>query len=272
MRSTIMSPIQAAVLAALSVVACQDTPGPSSFVGVQDGLPTGSRGVALDGLVAAYDMSTLAEGGRVRDFGPHGLHGTFSSSRVITSPFGQARDLSEVGFRVNLPEDPAFDLDGPLTIATWLRVDTGSLHQHIVACDDKWALWITPDNRFRLGDTRGGGWSTPPETVELGTWTALVAVLSATRDQELTTDVAAIYVDGELVPAERHMRTTEAQTRVTWGPGELYPTDACYIGFESHQGNEGHQEMPFAGGVDELVISGRAWSANEVAAFSTQGT
>lgn len=255
--------------ATLAVFACTMPEPTPSFEGISRSLPTGSSSISPDALVAAYDMSTRTDDGRLRDFGPNGLHGTLNSPGELVAPFGQARDFSDVAHRVHLPEDAAFDLDGPLTIATWIRTDEASLHQHIVACDDKWALWITPDNRYRLGDTRGGGWSTPPETVELGAWTAVVAVLEVTRGEELTEDVAAIYVDGELIAAERHMRTAEAQTRTTWGPGNLYPTDACYIGFESHQGNEAHQTMPFLGAVDELVIVGRAWSPSEIAAFST---
>ena len=253
----------------VAAVGCTGTPPQAAFLGVQEGVPTGSASISTDGLVAAYDMSTLTADGLLRDFGPHGLHGTFSSRRPLPSPLGRALDFSDVGLRVDLPESAAFDLDGPLTVAVWVRVDEGSMHQHVVACDDKWALWITPDDRYRLGDTRGGGWSTTAASVQLGSWTALVAVLSATRGQELTNRVASIYLDGALVPAERHMRSSEAAARSTWEPGDLYAHDACYLGFESHQGDEVHQRMPFAGAIDEVVISARAWSVEEVAAFST---
>lgn len=254
---------------ALLALGCSSSPSAALFEGVNAGLPTGSATISTVDLVASYDMSTLTHDGRLQDFGPNGLHGTLAPPLGLAAPFGQARDFSDVALRVHLPEDPAFDLNGPLTIAAWVRVDEGSLHQHIVACDDKWALWITPDDRYRLGDTRGGGWSTPPGTVETGVWTAVVAVLEVTAGEELTEDVAALFVDGERIASERHMRTVEAQARTTWGPGDLYPSDACYIGFESHQGNEAHQTMPFVGAVDELIIAGRAWTADEVAAFST---
>jgi hypothetical protein len=64
------------------------------------------------------------------------------------------------------------------------------------------------------------------------------------------------------------LRTDEARDAGTWNPGELYPTDACYIGFESHQGNEDHQLMPFVGAIDELLVFSRAWTAEEVRVFA----
>jgi hypothetical protein len=65
------------------------------------------------------------------------------------------------------------------------------------------------------------------------------------------------------------MRSVEAQASGAWGPGELHNRDACYIGFESHQGNEAHRDMPFVGAIDELLIYERAWTETEVRAFST---
>ena len=50
----------------------------------------------------------------------------------------------------------------------------------------------------------------------------------------------------------------------TWGSAELYPEDACYIGFESHQGNEAHQAMPFKGVLDEALVFGRALTLADV--------
>ena len=242
--------------------------GPHAFLGVSAEAPTGSAAIDPSGLVAAWDMSSLTVGGSLRDFGPNALHGAVGEEALLPSPFGRARSFEQVAAQVHVPENPVLDLDGPLTIATWVRVDRGGEHQHIVACDDKWALWVTPDDRYRLGDTRGGGVSTDPGRVEPGVWTALVAVLDGTRGSELDPGTVRIYVDGEEAQAGIHMRTEEASQRSTWEPGDLYPTDACYIGFESHQGNEAHQTMPFYGAVDELLIFDRPWTAAEAAAFS----
>ena len=155
----------------------------STFAGIAPERPTGIGAIGTDGLVAAYDMSTRTEDGRLADLSGNGLHGEASSFEWVEGKFGLAADLSNVERRIHLPEGPAFDLDGPLTIATWVRVDAGGLHQHIVACDDKWALWVTPDDRYRLGDTRGGGWSTAPHAVRPGRWTSVVAVLDVTQGE-----------------------------------------------------------------------------------------
>jgi len=255
------------------VTACAGGPGqgPGPFQGTSQALPTGSPGIDPSGLVAAWDMSTIGTDGRLVDFGPHGLHGRIATLGAREpSPFGGARTFSRADARVHVPEAPVLDMDGPLTIATWLRVDRGGEHQHIVACDDKWALWITPDDRYRLGDTRGGGVSTDPGRVATGEWTGLVAVLDGTTGSELGPGTVRIWVGGTAAQADMHMRTEEALERSTWSPGDLYPSDACYIGFESHQGNEAHQTMPFHGAIDELLIFNRAWTEDEVAAFSAR--
>jgi len=178
--------------------------------------------------------------------------------------------FSDVRDRIHLSEHADFDLDGPLTIATWVRVDELGLHQHIIACDDKWALWVTPDDRYRLGDTRGGGWSTDPGTVERSAWAAVVAVLSGTAGDTLRPDIVTLYVDGEVADASAHLRTEEALAVGAWSPGELYFDDACYVGFESHQGNESHQSLRFVGAIDELLLFSRALSPEEVRAFSSR--
>lgn len=259
------------LLVLASACAPESRPGPPAFEGIHAALPTGAAGIDPSGLVAAWDLSTVGADGRLVDFGPHGLHGRIEAAGAArTSPLGGARDFSSVEARVHIPEAPVLDMDGPLTLATWLRVDRGGEHQHIVACDDKWALWITPDDRYRLGDTRGGGVSTEPGEVTTGQWTSVVAVLDGTAGSELGPETVRIWVDGAPADADMHMRTDDARDRSAWSPGDLYSSDACYIGFESHQGNEAHQSMPFHGAVDELLIFDRAWTDEEVAAFSAR--
>ena len=58
----------------------------------------------------------------------------------------------------------------------------------------------------------------------------------------------------------------------TWGSAELYSEDACYIGFESHQGHEAHQAMPFKGVLDEALVFGRALTPDEVRAHAARGS
>ncbi|MDX1394912.1 MAG: LamG domain-containing protein [Gemmatimonadota bacterium] len=267
---------------AVCVGACGDSDGtggrepdapPPSFAGIAPERPTGAASIDSAGLVAAFDFETPTDDGAVRDLSPNGLHARPTIRNPTPGRFGEAQAFEIVQHRLALPADPRFDVDGPLTIAAWVRVDRPGLHQHIVACDDKWALWVTPDDRYRLGDTRGGGWSTASGSVVPGVWTPVVAVLSGTAGDPLTRETVALWVNGERAAvAEAHLRTEEARELGTWNPGELYPSDACYIGFESHQGNEAHRSMPFVGAVDELLIFSRAWTDEEVRTFSTPST
>jgi Concanavalin A-like lectin/glucanases superfamily len=57
----------------------------------------------------------------------------------------------------------------------------------------------------------------------------------------------------------------DGRTFGRWRPGGLYAQDACYIGFESHQGEPSHQELPFEGAIDELLIFSRALTWSEIA-------
>ena len=246
-----------------------------SYSGVTAERPTGSEWISEDGLVAAYDMTTLTESGLLRDFGPNGLHGSFpgdEDGNILgdqgPGPVSGARIFRTTADRIDLPEDPAFDLDGPLTVAAWMLVDSLGLHQHVVACDDKWALWVLSTNRYRLGDTHGGGWSSDERAVSKGAWASVVTVLRGTKGEMLDPSTAALYVNGELADAAAHLRSDEARELGSWNSGDLFPSDACFIGFESHQGNTVHQTMPFVGEIDEILVFSRAWTEAEVQAFS----
>ena len=54
----------------------------------------------------------------------------------------------------------------------------------------------------------------------------------------------------------------------TWNPRELFTSDACYLGFESHQGMESHINMPFVGLIDDVLLFSRPSSGDEVRVFS----
>jgi len=240
------------------------------YVGISASAPSGATAIETTGLVAAYDMESRTSDGRLRDFSGNGHHGTFSTSDLVKGAWGMARRYDAVEDRVHLEAHGDFDLDGPLTIAVWVRVDQLGLHQHIFACDDKWALWVTPDDQFRLGDTKGGGWSMTEGSVARERFVAVVAVLRGTAEDALTPSSVTLYVDGEPADASLHLRTDEARDLGTWNPGELQSEDACYIGFESHQGMESHRTMPFIGAIDEVLLFSRAWTDDEVRAFATK--
>ena len=55
-----------------------------------------------------------------------------------------------------------------------------------------------------------------------------------------------------------------AEGPARWQRGELYESDACFIGFESHQGAVRHQELAFFGAIDEVRVFDRALSPDEI--------
>lgn len=245
-----------AVVATVVTLGCAREP---AFEGVGDRRPTGGSAISPEGLLAAYDMETTLPDGRLRDFGPNALHGVISGTGSVEGRWGVARQFGVPADRIKLPDDPRFDQPGPLTIAVWVRVDQGGHHQHLAACDDAWALWITPDDQYRLGDTRGTGFNTAPGALRVGEWQSVVAVWAGTRGDSLTDANALLYVNG---------RRSDGPRGSGWHSGSLYAEDACYLGFESHQGNAVHQQLPFHGALDEVLVFSRAWTEAEVTAYS----
>lgn len=225
------------------------------YVGISVKNPTGSAAISADGLAAAYDFETYTSDGMLRDFGPFGNHGKVKQKKETGGRFGKARVFSDVGDLVDLPEQSSFNLDGPLTVATWIQITTLNLHQHIFACDDKFVLWVTPTNQYRFADTLGDAFTTEEGVVQTESWHSVVAVLYGTRGDSLTKDNIKIFVDGTQM---------EGSFGPVWAPTVLHPTDACHIGFESHQGQSRHQELQFEGVVDELLVFSRALTDDEI--------
>ena len=242
-----------------SVMACDRADMPRGYQGISDSLPTGSVEISANGLAAAYDMESFTAGGRLRDFSGNGNHGETSQRAATDGIMGAAMRFADVADRIDLPEGPSFDLSGPMTVAVWLKVSALDLHQHVFACDDKFALWITPQNQFRLGDTQGNGYSTPG-LIEAGIWYSVAGVLYGTQGDSLTPENIQVYVNGS---------PTEGTMDPTWNPTVLHPDDACSIGFESHQGNARHQELQFEGVIDEILVFSRALTEREIQAHAT---
>jgi hypothetical protein len=230
-------------------------PPPDTYLGISAHYPTGSPAIGLDGLVAAYDMETVTPDGQLHDFSGQQNHGTLHQATLVPGLFGLARQFATTDDAVHLPENPTLALDGPLSLALWVRVDQLGLHQHLLACDDQFTLWITPDNHVRFTDTLGDGFETV-DALATATWYSLVAVFHGTAGDVLTDDTIAVFLDGQPVDGRMFGR---------WRPGGLYAQDACYIGFESHQGEPAHQTLPFEGVIDELLIFSRALTWSEIA-------
>ena len=227
---------------------------PYTYLGISDDYPTGSPAIGLDGLIAAYDMETLTFDGHLQDFSGNQNHGTLHTNTLVEGLFGMARQFATTDDAVHLPENPTFDIDGPLSLAVWFRVDQLGLHQHLLACDDKFTLWLTADNQIRFTDTLGKGFETI-DGLAAETWYSLVSVLHGTAGDVLTENNIAVYLNGQPVDGRIFGR---------WSPGVLHVQDACYIGFESHQGQLWHQTLPFVGVIDELLIFSRALTLSEI--------
>ncbi len=78
----------------------------------------------------------------------------------------------------------------------------------------------------------------------------------------MTPETVQLFLDGGKVATTLVNRSAEPTSR--WMPEALYSSDACYLGFESHQGNVAHQSLQFEGVIDELLIFNRALTAAEV--------
>jgi Concanavalin A-like lectin/glucanases superfamily len=236
----------------------------ATYLGISAQDPTGSPSIARDGLVAAYDMETLTGDGKLQDFSGRENHGTIRQTTPVDGLFGTARQFSTASDYIDLPENPTLAIDGPLSVAVWVRVHRLGLHQHMVACDDKFAFWLTPHDQVKLTDTVGNGLESV-DRVAADTWYSLVGVFKGQAGDSLTRDNIALFLDGQPMDGIIFGRLREWARHKRWSPGVLHPQDACYIGFESHQGQPAHQNLPFEGAIDELLIFSRALTVSEVA-------
>jgi hypothetical protein len=262
----------------------------STYLGISAQDPTGSPSISRDGLVAAYDMETLTGDGKLKDFSGHENHGTIHQTTPVDGLFGAARRFSTASDYIDLPENPSLAVNGPLSIAMWVRVHRLGLHQHMVACDDKFAFWLTRHDQVKLTDTVGNGVESV-DGVAADTWYSLVGVFTGKAGDILTRDNVALFLDGkpmdgiifgrlrgwtrwthriaryldrEVVSGTIFGSLREWTSHKRWSPGVLHRQDACYIGFESHQGQPSHQNLQFEGAIDELLIFSRALTLSEV--------
>jgi hypothetical protein len=261
--------IALAALAQVAIIVCAidfETSAPknrASYLGISDKHSTGSPSISRDRLVAAYDMETLTGDGKLKDFSGNNNDGTIHQTTVVKGIFGKARQFSTASDYIHLPENPTFALDGPLSIAMWVRVHRLRLHQHMLACDDKFAFWITPENNIRFVDTLGDGFQSVGG-IATDTWYSIVGVFKGKAGDILTGDNIAVFINSKPVEGAVFGRSREGSSKKIWTPGVLHEKDACYIGFESHQGEPTHQKLQFEGDIDELLIFSRALTLSEV--------
>ena len=233
----------------------------ASYLGVSERNPTGAPGISEAGLVGAFDMSTTTDTGALRDFSPHRHHGRILGTRSGPGVFGSAMTFPSAADRVDLPETAAWSTDGPLSVLLWFRLDTLGLHQHLLACDDKFAVWLTEANLLRFVDTVGDGAMTR-EPLSAGRWYSVAGVFEGSKGTPLTPSNIRVFVDGRAVEVGL---VGQPVSGPVWNPGRLYDSDACFLGFESHQGQAAHQKLRFAGAIDDVLVFNRAVTINEVA-------
>ena len=243
------------------IIACSPSPSNHGYRGISDRHPTGSGHIFSDSLVVAFDMEAITPDGRLQDFSPYKHHSILMGTANVEGLFGDARQFRTPADRIDIPETPAFDIDGPLSIALWFHIDTPDLHQHIIAADDKFVVWVNQANRIRFTDTRGNGLETQ-ENIAAGQWYSLAAVFDGTFGTQLSEENIRLYLNGKAVLANLVGQPLDEPP--TWKPGQLYPSDAAYIGFESHQGEPTHQELSFEGVIDEVLVFSRALSLKEI--------
>ena len=235
----------------------------AAYLGISDQDPTGSPAISRDRLVAAYDMETLASDGKLKDFSGNNHHGTIHQTTTVTGLFGKARQFSTASDAIHLPENPRFAIDGPLSVAMWVRVHRLGLHQHLLACDDKFTFWITQENNIRFADTLEHGFQSVGG-IATATWYSLVGVFKGTAGDRLTGDNIAVFINGKPIAGGAFGRPRAGSSHKIWSPGVLHDKDACYLGFESHQGEPTHQQLQFEGDIDEVLIFSRALTLAEV--------
>jgi hypothetical protein len=163
--------------------------------------------------------------------------------------------------RVELASRAWLDLDGPLSVVTRFRLDRLGQHQHVVACDDKFALWVTATDKVRFVNTLGDGAETVAP-LDKAAWHSVIGVFRGTAGDAIDDRNVEIWIDG--VQAAVTVGSARRPGVARWARGTLHPTDACSIGFESHQGNVAHQSLPFFRAIDELVLFSRALSPGEI--------
>jgi hypothetical protein len=174
---------------------------------------------------------------------------------------GGALLFGAVTDRVALPAQPDFNLDGPLSVALWFRFDRTGQHQHLIACDDKFAVWLTPRDHIRFVNTLGDGAETTTN-LSSGVWHSVIGIFRGTTGDRIDHSNVEVWVDG--LKAASTVGSAFLEGPAQWQSGELYENDACFIGFESHQGDANHQGLAFFGAIDEVRIFDRALIPDEI--------
>lgn len=223
------------------------------FSGVSETLPTGTPRISREGLVLAYDMNSLTRRGEMRDFSGNSNDGVVVGTHGVPGPFGTARAFRSSGDYVRLPSSRSMHIRGSLSIAVWVNLRQLAAHQHIVAYDDLYSLWIDERDRLRFSDTRGNAFESHPGLIPGATWTSIVASFDGRRGTALDAGNIAVHVNGE--PARGRMFGA-------WNPGRPV------VGFVGKEAHVGQSTLPFLGDLAAVLIFRRPLSGAEAKAFA----
>src|SRR3989442_6384983 len=223
------------------------------FVGISERLPTGTPEISPQRLVVAYDMRSLTPSGRMRDLSGYRNDGTLVGTTAIRGPFGPARRFREASDFVELPRHRSVQARGPVSIAVWMRLGRAGLHQHVVAYDDLYTLWIDHKNRIHFADTRENAFDSEADVASAGEWFSLGASFAGRPGTVLDSHNIALYLNGEPVAGD---------IGGDWSPGR--PVQG-YVGKEPH---DGHVHRPLMADIAGVLIFRRPLSAVEAKAFA----
>jgi len=234
------------LLAALAAVtlptqAASCTPPPAGIIGWWKGDGNAVDSVATNNGVAVNNSYTNGVAGQAFSFDPENLSwGTYSG--------------------IQIADQPAYALTNSLTIEAWVR-PRGNGYYIFFRGDnrpglDPYGLAMQGNNTvlFTITDANGNGASVGT-TIAYNTWTHLAATLDG------STGTMNIYTNGVLA----------AQTVTTVRPfGALSAGNSPGIGIGNL--NDGFNNFPFIGDIDELALYNRALTATEVQAIYNAGS
>jgi hypothetical protein len=179
-------------------------------------------------------------------------NGTLIGTGFTTGLYGQAFDTGS-GRRVLIPDDPAFQLTGSLSIGAWVK-PTAPGYSILFRGDSRAGL-----DPWQLGGDNLGNWGLAV-TDASGTAAQLFTPLPLNQWSQITgtlddaTGDLRVYVNGVLAA---EMSTTIR----AFGP--LDPTQSTGVSI----GNTTTFNFPFTGAFDEVVLYSRALSPAEVASL-----
>ncbi|HZL79849.1 MAG TPA: LamG-like jellyroll fold domain-containing protein [Candidatus Limnocylindrales bacterium] len=236
---TILAALAVATVRAQGTTSC--TPPPAGLVGWWKGDGTALDSVSANNSVNQNVAYTNGVVGQAFAFDPENFsYGTYSGIQVA--------------------DRPAYALTNALTIETWLR-PRGDGYVIFFRGDhrpgmDPYYLSMQANNTLRFGICDAAGNSAFVETtVNYFAWTHVAAMLDG------STGTLSLYTNGVLA----------AQTNTTIRPfGDLLPDQSPGIGIGNV--NDGGNNFPFIGDLDEIALYSRALTPAEIQAIYNAGS